>query len=379
MNRIVVGLAILIVFVALGCGVSEQEYRSVVAELERTRAELSDATNLLQDTSGKLASNQVSLDETLLKLSDMEIQIVSLKGSLDDTTEEKDAALSEMALELEDALAELDVATGDMEFFQAEMVKVVADLSAKSSEAERLESENSLLEEDLASRNAAVDELEIQVANLSSNLADQGQEFAQASDELKGLKDEVSDLEADIASLSKEVEDNSASSIQADIQALKAERDQWIIKVDQLGSLVEPLLSDRSIDLQASGIFCTGSMLPTLHCGDIVFLQTDLVYRDIEVGDIIAFRRRNCFGDESGSETRILHRVVDIDAGWFITKGDNNYFEDSCRLPLLNIEGEVITWVEDLYPEDYIETANFEAEKSNLNGCGSFRTTGLAG
>lgn len=75
----------------------------------------------------------------------------------------------------------------------------------------------------------------------------------------------------------------------------------------------------------------SNSMAPVFSMGDAVMLrQYDL--DDIEVDDIIAFR--------SGNKI-IIHRVVDIDNGVYITKGDNNNDYDDLLLTIDDIEGVV--------------------------------------
>ena len=57
-----------------------------------------------------------------------------------------------------------------------------------------------------------------------------------------------------------------------------------------------------------------------------------LTLKHIEVDDIIAFK--------SGDRV-IVHRVVDIDKGVYITKGDNNNDSDDLYLTLDDIDGVV--------------------------------------
>jgi len=66
------------------------------------------------------------------------------------------------------------------------------------------------------------------------------------------------------------------------------------------------------------------SMLPLFHEGDIVLLYKPSP-QDIRVGDVIVYKR--CGGGY------IIHRVIDIvvvgDRYYYVTKGDNNPFDDS--------------------------------------------------
>ncbi len=66
------------------------------------------------------------------------------------------------------------------------------------------------------------------------------------------------------------------------------------------------------------------SMLPLFHEGDIVFLYKPAPQK-IHVGDVIVYKR--CGGGY------IIHRVIDIvvvgKRYYYVTKGDNNPFDDS--------------------------------------------------
>ena len=175
------------------------------------------------------------------------------------------------------------------------------------------------------------------------------------------------DLNGRVEVLQAQVDENLAEVVQAEIEDLKNQRDALVAKVNQLSALTEEYLSDPKVEIESSGLACTGSMLPLLHCGDMVIMQTNLKRRDVQVGDIISFRHRDCFTGRSVTDSITLHRVVGIDAGWFVTQGDNNYTVDSCRLPLNNVTGKLLAYIEDIYPEHYMGTANYEAIKTNFN------------
>jgi signal peptidase I len=74
------------------------------------------------------------------------------------------------------------------------------------------------------------------------------------------------------------------------------------------------------------------SMLPTLKPNDAVFyIKTE----DIEVGDIIIY--------ESDDYREIVHRVIKVENGTYITKGDNNIWYDWTQdVTLDNIKGKMI-------------------------------------
>jgi signal peptidase I len=64
------------------------------------------------------------------------------------------------------------------------------------------------------------------------------------------------------------------------------------------------------------------SMLGALEPGDLVLTGRQAEYR---VGDVIVFRSQNLSG------AVVIHRIIDIADGRFVTKGDNNGFVDNYR------------------------------------------------
>lgn len=61
------------------------------------------------------------------------------------------------------------------------------------------------------------------------------------------------------------------------------------------------------------------SMEPTLQSGDLVLVIKRVSLDDISLGDVIVYRR---------GRSLIIHRVVRIEDGTIITKGDNNLLLD---------------------------------------------------
>ena len=68
----------------------------------------------------------------------------------------------------------------------------------------------------------------------------------------------------------------------------------------------------------------TGSMVPTINVGDVVLLEQNVAYEDMDVGDILVYRYENRV---------IVHRiervVQDQDKYYFYTKGDANNAVDN--------------------------------------------------
>jgi signal peptidase I len=80
----------------------------------------------------------------------------------------------------------------------------------------------------------------------------------------------------------------------------------------------------------------TGSMRPTISDrADIVYIKPTT--SELFVGDIIAF---NC------SDKLMLHRIIEISNGEYITKGDNNDVDDktafNCSTKFEDIKGKVV-------------------------------------
>lgn len=62
----------------------------------------------------------------------------------------------------------------------------------------------------------------------------------------------------------------------------------------------------------------SGSMWPTLHTGDLIFIQATR-REDIKIGDIVVWKNPNGF---------TIHRVVELGENTLTTKGDANFKND---------------------------------------------------
>jgi len=99
----------------------------------------------------------------------------------------------------------------------------------------------------------------------------------------------------------------------------------------------------------------SGSMLTALHPGDLavvtgvhkiepgvtgaVVSDMSLEGYDINVGDIIIYHS-DC--EPYIPEEDVIHRVVRIEDGKIITKGDNNKHEDPCPVDISQVKGKVV-------------------------------------
>lgn len=79
-------------------------------------------------------------------------------------------------------------------------------------------------------------------------------------------------------------------------------------------------------------IIDTTSMEPEINKGDVVIIKK-VDEKDLNVGDIITFKIDNEI---------ITHRILKIENGIYVTKGDNNNIEDNEKITYENIEGKEI-------------------------------------
>ena len=83
----------------------------------------------------------------------------------------------------------------------------------------------------------------------------------------------------------------------------------------------------------------SGSMEPNLYAGDIVFVNTNIDFEDVEIGDVIIFKHRGM---------NIIHRVIETttinEKTYFKTKGDANKFDDGFVATEENYCGTVLNF-----------------------------------
>jgi len=81
-------------------------------------------------------------------------------------------------------------------------------------------------------------------------------------------------------------------------------------------------------------IIQTGSMEPDFQVNSLIIVKKGN-YNEIKAGDVISFK-------SPGIEKNVCHRVVRIEDGKFITKGDNNQHEDSGYVTESDYVGKVV-------------------------------------
>lgn len=81
------------------------------------------------------------------------------------------------------------------------------------------------------------------------------------------------------------------------------------------GESVEYLNRTYYVNNKFEGI----SMLPTMYAGNTLLCIKDFTKEELQINSIIVFKRNNGY---------VSHRIIDIQNGSYITKGDNNMVTD---------------------------------------------------
>lgn len=80
----------------------------------------------------------------------------------------------------------------------------------------------------------------------------------------------------------------------------------------------------------ASAVVLTGSMQGTIEPNDMIITQSQKVYR---VGDIVMYE---------GASSTVTHRIIEVTADGYLTKGDANNTDDQMPIPKEKVIGKVI-------------------------------------
>ena len=78
-------------------------------------------------------------------------------------------------------------------------------------------------------------------------------------------------------------------------------------------------------------VILSGSMEPALSPGDVVIVSDSA---SVQVGDVITF--------DGGDTVPITHRIIGVEDGQYITKGDANENVDGAAVPPVNVLGRVV-------------------------------------
>ena len=204
------------------------------------------------------------------------------------------------------------------------------------------------------------------VSSLRDSLADTQEALQQTEDELSDTQIALRLKINDVSRLSAENEDlrgadyelKRRQDIQTSYDELLLQKRELVDEIEALENEVRVLkggLATLDPLPEISGelnLACTGSMEPTISCGDSVLMlrnwrSNPLIMGYIPVGSIVVFRvPPSCPSLDAGSS--VVHRVIKnvydgtIDGQTFYTKGDANQHPDNCRLVPSDIEGYVV-------------------------------------
>lgn len=222
-----------------------------------------------------------------------------------------------------------------------------------------------LLDRDLAETRAALAETELELVEantrieelLKSRDADR-HTLSQFSTQIGEKERELGNLQSALAlsgPLSEQysVMTNELSTLKADFTNLQRDYDGLLQSMEPLVAIRTPELSgdalylDRSISgVTYTGAVCSGSMEPNITCDDLLILYPPKV-TDLEVGDIIYFRRQapGCTGPMDNRF--MLHRITQVTAGSeglaFHTQGDALDGPDACAVPATDVLYKLLT------------------------------------
>lgn len=232
---------------------------------------------------------------------------------------------------------------------------------ARSGEVDRLDDRLAALTESVGASSGVVDSATERVLQLTA-------ENQRLATDLNASNDLSADLASRLANVEAAVQ--STVDLETSLEALVDERDQLrddlselnsvfgaqserledLKTVESFGPIGNPLLFDESTDAWVTQPVCTGSMEPTIGCEDLLVVYQPEV-TDLDVGDIIIFRRPglNCEGFVNGS--LLLHRITRVissptDGLMFETKGDANASIDPCRAPVSTVTGKVLAIIQ---------------------------------
>lgn len=86
-------------------------------------------------------------------------------------------------------------------------------------------------------------------------------------------------------------------------------------------------------DIHIFQIRCCGSMEPTIQNGDLVHVDKNFPFEDLEIGDVIEFQTY---------QKKLLHRIIGSDEGGWVMKGDAHRNRDITRVTKDNYLGKMV-------------------------------------
>ena len=129
--------------------------------------------------------------------------------------------------------------------------------------------------------------------------------------------------------------------------------------------------NDRTGERYRSGFACTGSMRPTIDCGDEgVFLRPPF-QEPLKAGDIISFSPDLSCRYYKNQTFSKAHRIISIRTengfDYYTTKGDATKNADLCEITADQIDGKLVEIRQGVRPQDILDTAAYDLTKESVN------------
>lgn len=120
-----------------------------------------------------------------------------------------------------------------------------------------------------------------------------------------------------------------------------------------------------------SGFACTGSMRPTIDCGDEGVFERPPFDTPLMVGDIISFSSDLSCRYYKNQKASRAHRITSIrtEAGvdYYTTRGDATNNADLCETTANQIDGRLVEIRKGVRPQDVIDTTEYDLAKALVN------------
>jgi hypothetical protein len=119
-----------------------------------------------------------------------------------------------------------------------------------------------------------------------------------------------------------------------------------------------------------SGFACTGSMRPTIDCGDEgVFLKPPF-QEPLVAGDIISFLPDESCRHYKNHSVSKAHRIVAVriegSRSYYTTMGDSASTSDPCEVTIEQIDGKLVEIKKGVRPQDIIDTSEYDFAKERV-------------
>jgi hypothetical protein len=120
-----------------------------------------------------------------------------------------------------------------------------------------------------------------------------------------------------------------------------------------------------------SGFACTGSMRPTIDCGDEAVLLKPPFPEPLIVGDIVSFSPAISCRYYKNHHISKAHRIIALrvegDVAYYTTKGDATRSPDPCEITLDQIDGKLVEIRKGVRPQDIIDTSEYDLAKARVD------------